>query len=297
VLVVSAFDRLQGSNLVWEEVPTLDWVVRMPLERVNGFDTTAAAGRAIGAAGWYFDSISDERLSELDLSDYGLIIWSAGQESTEDETFSAEQQAIVRDFVAGGGALFVSGSEVLWDLDARGDSSDQAFAAEVLSAGMASDDAGTTIATGSELLSGIILDFGEADGAPYPVNYPDVLDSSAMVIATYEDGSAAAILHDSGALFGFPFECIGSSQAQEEVMALLLPELLPDYDPPELGDTGTTAHDTGRSARDTGSELPPLQDEGDKGCSCSTSSGGAAMASLWVLALGSARRRSGRLGA
>jgi MYXO-CTERM domain-containing protein len=81
-------------------------------------------------------------------------------------------------------------------------------------------------------------------------------------------------------------------------MALLLPELLPDYEPPELGDTGATAHDTGRAARDSGSELPPLQeDEGDKGCSCSTSSGGAAVASLWVLALGSARRRSGRSGA
>ncbi len=50
VLVVSAFDRLQGSNLVWEDVPTLGWVVRMPLERVNGFDTTVPAGRGGGSS-------------------------------------------------------------------------------------------------------------------------------------------------------------------------------------------------------------------------------------------------------
>ena len=151
VLLVAAFDRLRSSNLVWEEVPSLDWVVRMPLERVNGFDTTVPAGTAITQAGGYFDSVSDEVFADMDLSDYHLIVWTAGQESTEDETLDHDQQMAVRNFLTGGGAVFVTGSEVLWDLDHVGDADDQAFAADILRAQMKADDAGTEMATGKGL--------------------------------------------------------------------------------------------------------------------------------------------------
>jgi hypothetical protein len=286
VLLVSAFDRLSGSNLIWEDIPTLGAVVRMPLERVNGFDTTVSAGRAITGAGYYFDSVSDEAFGELDLSGYSLVIWSAGQESTEDETLSAAQQDAVRSFVSDGGRLWATGSEILWDLDRMGDASDQAFAAEVLGAGLESDDAGTSVATGQALLKDLILDFAEADGAPYPVGYPDVLATEGKIIATYGDGRPAGVLHERVALFGFPFECIGDADVRYEVMARMLPRLMPDYVPPEDGDAdGGLAEDTGGA---TGA-LPPLDDVPTKGCACATQASPVSL--LGLLGLLGLRRR------
>ncbi len=254
VLVVSAFDRLEVSTLVWEDVgSSIGEVQRMFLRRMNAFDTAVAHGEAIVGAGWYFDSIADERLSEVGLDDYDLVIWVAGEQSTSDETFTSSQQDRLRSFVEGGGALWASGAEILWDLDYRGDASDQAFASEILGAGMADDDAGTTAVDGVGLLAGLTLDFAEADGAPYPVEYPDSLDSTREALASYAGGDVAAVLGQGVALFGFPFECIGDEAARAELAARLLPELVPDYDPPEpeddtgLPDDSVTARDSGAS--------------------------------------------------
>jgi len=187
--------------------------------------------------GWYFDTVSTEVFDDLDLSPYEMLVWVAGEESTADETFSDAQQVKVRAFVEEGGSLFVSGAEVLWDLDWRGDASDKAFAAEVLGATYDTDDAGTTMVTGEGILEGVgLLDFGEEVGAPYPVEYPDTLTSSNPVIAHYATGGVAAVLGDQVALFGYPFETIGDPAVRTAVMERLLPALLPDYDPPDLDD-------------------------------------------------------------
>jgi hypothetical protein len=239
VLVISAFDRLEVSNLVWEDVgSSIGEVVRMDLGRINSFDTAVAHGEAIAAAGWYFDSAADERLPDLELGEYPLIVWVAGEESTADETFTRAQQDLLRAYVEAGGALWASGSEILWDLDHRGDADDQAFASEVLGATMEADDAGTWSADGEGLLAGLTLDFGEADGAPYPADYPDVLAGSGELLASYPGVGDAAQLNGLVALFGFPFECIGDPDARAELAARLLPVLVPDYDAPEAQDTG-----------------------------------------------------------
>ena len=52
-----------------------------------------------------------------------------------------------------GGAVWASGAEIFWDLDYLGSATDQAFAADVLGAGMASDQAGSTDVNGLDLLS------------------------------------------------------------------------------------------------------------------------------------------------
>jgi len=288
VLVVAAFDRLRASNLVWEDVPTLGSVVRMPLERVNPFDITVASGASIENMGWYFDAVSDEAFPELDLEDYQVVIWAAGQESTEDETLNSEQQRAVRNFLTAGGAVWVTGSEVLWDLDYRGDEDDQAFARDVLKASMGADDSGTEMATGKALLEGLILNFGESDGAPYPVGYPDVLDTDGQVIATYSDGTTAGVLHSHVALFGFPFECIGDPEVRDEVVARLLPVLAPDYEPPdpeegEDADTGLLAEGSDDSGD---ARLPPREEDASKGCTCSTGRlGGLSLLPLGLLGL------------
>ena len=290
VLIVSAFDRLEVSNLVWEDAgSSLGDVVRMDLQRINTFDTTVAHGEAVAAAGWYFDSISDERLGDLELSDYLLVIWVAGEESTADETFTHSQQAQLRNFVGTGGALWASGSEILWDLDYRGDDDDQAFASELLGARMAADDAGTWEADGEGLLAGLVLDFGEEHGAPYPAEYPDVLEGSGEPLASYPGVGTAALLSDGVALFGFPFECIGDPGAREELAARLLPVLAPDYDAPEPQDTDTP-DDT-----ETPGSFPSYERQRLDGGGCGCGDGGvpalAWLGSLLAAGLGMIRRR------
>jgi hypothetical protein len=237
LLLVDAYDRLQASQLMWESFGgSLGDVRRMVLPRMNGFDTTRRHALSIDALGWPFESATDELVPGLDLADWQGVIWAAGEESTGDETYSDAQQTAIRTFVDGGGVLWSSGSEVLWDLDYLGSATDLAFAEEVLGVLMAADDAGTEVVDGVDLLAGLNLDFGIADGALYDNEYPDAIDSTRTVIAEYSGGAAAAVVGEGVAHFGIPFEAIGSDTARDEVTARLLEALLPGYEPPVQGD-------------------------------------------------------------
>ena len=272
VLIVDAFDRLQASTLLWEDYGgAIGSVRRMDLDRMNRFDAVVPHGLAVHGVGWPFDSIADQVLSDVDLSAYEVVIWAAGEESTADETFSDAQQAALRAYVDGGGALIASGAEILWDLDSSGDADDRAFAAEVLGASMASDDAGTEAVDGAGLLAGLRLDFGDAESGRYPVEYPDALDSDREVIATYAGGAVAGVLGDRVALFGFPLDCVGSAVDLTAALAALLPALAPDYTPPEdgggdgggdSGDSGGPGDGPGGSGGDTGAGGGPGDEPG-----------------------------------
>ncbi len=238
VLVVSAFDRFDTGLLPWETLPRVSAVRRMYVPRVNPGDTAAVTGRAIEAAGWYFDAVSDEVFDGLDLTPYRLVVWVAGEESTADETFSTAQQQKLAAFLGAGGTLWASGAEILWDLDERGDAADRAFAADVLGATMASDDAGTSIVAGEGVLAGVgPLDFGETLSTGYPVEFPDALTSTRPVVARYDGGAIAGVLGEGVALFGFPFETIRDPEARAAAALAVMSALVPDYVPPEPGDT------------------------------------------------------------
>jgi MYXO-CTERM domain-containing protein len=302
VLVVGAFDRLQSSLLPWEAVGgSVGDVRRMELWRVNPFDTIAVHGRALDAAGVPFDGIADERLGDVTLADYDLVIWAAGEESTADETLSSSQQVALSSYLDGGGALWISGAEVLWDLDEKGTTADQAFCSDVLGATMASDDAGTSTAAGAGILAGLDLSFGEADGGAYPVEFPDVLGTNRDVVVTYGDGSTAGALGEGVFLLGFPFEVIGSASDQADAAERLVDALVPGWTDEGSGTTGTS--DTGTAPTDdTGTA--PTDDTGDPsvvtgpwertplptGCGCTTGSAPLGLGP-WLLALGVVVRR------
>lgn len=275
VLVALGFDRLRESNLPIEEIGlTVGDVVRMDLLRANAFDGVVAHGEAVAAAGWFFESASDTRLADLDLPARSRVLfWNAGEEGSVDTTFTSDHITQVTSFYAAGGALWVTGAEVLWDLDFRGSEADRAFAQGVLGALMERDDAGTESAVGAGILDGIDLSFSEAAGAPYPVEYPDVLASSDGVIASYEGGlgGVAATLGERRSLFGMPFESIGDPESRAAVAAALLPALVEGYTPPEVPDD-PGEEDPGDSDRpdvDTGApgaSPPPAEPQG---CGCS----------------------------
>lgn len=279
ILLVSAFDRLDGALLSWDPLPGVGTSRKMTLEHVNPQDVAAVHGRSIDALGWPFDTASDEALP--DLSRYQLVVWMTGEESTDDETFSSAQQAVVRAYVEGGGALWASGAEMLWDLDYKGSAEDKAFALDILGATMASDESGTFGLVGADILSGLDASFGVDDGAPYPVEWADVLGTDRTAILTYDTGGVAAALGDRVATFGFPFETIGDPATRDTIVARLLPALLPDYVPGTEPDDDTDDTDVTVAGEDPWPRTPLSE----VGCGCAHGSGApwAAVFALWCL--------------
>ena len=119
VLLVNGFDR--GTNTRYDYVR---------------FYAPAIANRGYG-----FDYVMNESVIEgkIALTDYDVVIWILGDESTADETFSSTEQEKVKEFLKQGGHLFVSGSEIGWDLDKKGSSTDRSFYRNYLKAIYAAD--------------------------------------------------------------------------------------------------------------------------------------------------------------
>lgn len=227
ILLVSGFDRLDNAGLIEEYIPGVGTPLRMYLEQMNGYDGVIPYSQSLGQLNWGFDSISDEAFITTDLSRYSLIIWIAGEESSVDTTISQPQQERLSAFLDANGRLFISGSEILWDLDEMGDDVDIAFAETRLGALLDYDSSETYQAHGVGLLDGLNLNFSTEDGAPYDVDYPDVLISDREPAARYGTDQLAAVIGNGVFFMGFPFESIGSQEERDALMARVLFELMP----------------------------------------------------------------------
>ena len=158
VLVVNGFDRTSGT--------------------VNTFDYIRRVGPHVAATGRAFDAASNEavELDMINLSDYPAVVWISGEEGTTDESFSNAEQVRVAAYLDNGGSIFVSGSEIGYDLGQQGTSSDQAFYTNYLKAVFEADRVPTYNVTG---MSGGIFDglgtvsFDDGNHGSYDVDYPD----------------------------------------------------------------------------------------------------------------------------
>jgi hypothetical protein len=165
-------------------------------------DFVADHGRAVSAHGTSFDSCANEVVGgTVDLTDYEIVVWMCGDESTVDETFSDAEQDLVETFLEGGGKLLVSGNEIGWDLG-RGSqpASDQAFYNNYLKADYAADDSNdyTLNATGGNSAFGVSnYTFGNGGDSPYLPGFPDVITTSG--------GSEMAMHYSVGNLAGVQY--------------------------------------------------------------------------------------------
>ena len=112
----------------------------------NTFDYPALHGRSVAGAGYSFCSASVRAVERGEVSPdgYSAVDLILGEQRSTTigrgvtgyafKTFSPELQAVLRRYMAGGGALFVSGSYVATDLWTGGEASDddRRFAEEVL---------------------------------------------------------------------------------------------------------------------------------------------------------------------
>jgi len=225
VLLANGFDRLNRTMLVPETDPVEGYNLRMFLSRMNRYDYAIQHGQVIS---YPFDSASNKAVQAgmVSLGDYALVDWILGEESAPDETLDAKERALLEAFLDGGGALFLSGTEVGWHLDHL--EGDPDFYNSVLRADYVGDDAETyevNPVTGS-IFEGLASFQFDAQGM-YDADYPDELApiNGSVAALTYNTGMTAAIQYADGcerlAYFGFPFETIWPDQ-RPAVMARVL---------------------------------------------------------------------------
>jgi len=224
VLLVDADDR-------WQRQPTNE----NPMGAAHAFMVAYAAAVPAGMA---FDTCPNEvvAFSGIGLAAYDAVVWTTGEEATTDESISAMEQQVLADYLAVGGALFVSGAEVAWDLDPAGNSlataADADFARDTLRATYVGDDAGTFVVEGTP--GGIFADrhhntrIGFWTPGQIFVAYPDELAPVAGASASLSylgPGTIAAVQSASDpavVVLGFPFESIDAARERALVMERVL---------------------------------------------------------------------------
>ena len=247
VLIVNGFDRFdrtQDFNYPYTQSgyanPDPDGITNRVWPTYNNshnYVIQVASAIQSAAPGMHFASTSNEAVisGAVNLSDYSSVIWILGDESTADHTFDATEQTLVTNFINGGGNLFVSGSEIGWDLDQQNHG--RTFYENTLKGNFVADDAGTYTTAGTaggifNGMSGIVFSNGSAfsqlDGQMYDVATPDVIAPQAGAVSalTYSGGTggtAAIQVAATGGkggivMFGFPFETITSATDRATIM-------------------------------------------------------------------------------
>lgn len=242
VLIVNGYDRYDRTQNF--RYPYLGGTVDRVWPRYNNsHDYVVQVATAIQASkpGVHVATTSNEAViaGTVNLSDYNSVIWITGTESTDDDTFNATEQTKVTNFVNAGGNLFLSGSEIGWDLDQQNNG--RTFYESTLLANYVSDDAGTYTATANagSIFAGMSsfvfsngTAFSQLDSQMYDVAFPDVIAPQAGAVSalTYSGGlggTAAIQVAGTGSkgnivMFAFPFEAMTNASRRQSAMGNIL---------------------------------------------------------------------------
>ncbi|MDP6611219.1 MAG: glycosyl hydrolase family 18 protein [Candidatus Marinimicrobia bacterium] len=227
VLIVNGFDRITGTD--------------------NTFDFIRQHGSAIHQAGYLFDSANNEAVinGRVKLDDYTIVDWILGEEGSATSTFSVKEQKLLENFLKGGGRLFVSGSEIGYDLSEKGDLTDQHFYEKYLKAEYFSDAAagkqGTYNATGvaGTMMDNFSINFDDGTHGTYDVDWPDGIKPAGngeIILkydgADYNTNGGAGVAYKGGfdgspipgglVHLSFGFESIYPESKRNEVMIKVL---------------------------------------------------------------------------
>jgi len=174
---------------------------------------------ALDAAGAEYD-VADKTLSPDDLMGYANVVWFVGADSSN--TFSADEQAALTEYVNSGGRLIVSGQDIGYDIK------NDAFYADVLGAKYLKDTSKVKTISGS----GVEFSLDGGDSANNQ-KYPDVIEAvgNATALFSYTGQGPAALVNSYGAgkaaYTAFGFEGVNGADARNAVMAVLLDAVKP----------------------------------------------------------------------
>lgn len=220
ILIVDGFDRTDGSYPF--AYHTFAMTMGMALSHFNiSFETAAN------------EVIID---GKIDLENYTAVIWLLGDESTDEETFDPTEQGLVTAYLRQGGKLFVTGSEVAWDLDHKGNATDKSFIKNFLKTAYNYDDSGSYTVIGSKntIFEGLVLHYDDGTKGIYEEDWPDAFQTvnGSFAALKYANGLIAATAFEGlvpgGAepaqilLMGFPFETIYTQSERIDLMQKVL---------------------------------------------------------------------------
>jgi hypothetical protein len=219
-------------------------------ETETSHDFAAAYGQALASLAFGFDCAASAAVADstVHLPDYAAVVWFTG--TAKGLPFDSTQQVLLGRFVAGGGALLVSGAAVARGLDPdAGLPWASSKSEEFLHTVFHVDFAG--LQTGSFLLRGVSgtafagqeFEFGQR---PYRADTTDILQPfgrGALSCLLYSgSGGAAAVQYrsagsDSGnvIVLAIPFETIDQETSRNEVMAAAMAFLLPALEAEQPG--------------------------------------------------------------
>ena len=235
LLIVDGYDRLDRTLNATEPYRAGGRVERVrPIWNNPGnYASVSAAALHAAVTDVAIDSATNEAVASRSvmLANYDAVWWSLGAESRRDHTFDADEQAAASAYVASGGNLFVSGSNVAWELDALG--AGQSFCRDTLRAAFVADDAKTRVAEGTpgSLFEGVRIVFSDGSNQVDAAS-PDILKpvGGAAAALEYAGGAGAAGIQFSGrdessgavVLIGFPFELVEDAEIREEMASRVL---------------------------------------------------------------------------
>ncbi|MEM3373539.1 MAG: glycosyl hydrolase family 18 protein [Candidatus Anstonellales archaeon] len=175
-LIVDGFDRTTGSYT-------------QPFHSFNEFYATS-----IYKISKDIDAASNEALISnlIDLNHYDGVLWFLGDESTANKTFNGSEQLIVMNYLKNGGKLFVTGSEVGYELS----SSAPNFLNNYLKAIYVADNSGSlSIYSNETIIRRLPTDINL--GATYPEDWPDAIQPT--------NGSQTCLLYRNNKIGGIYF--------------------------------------------------------------------------------------------
>ncbi len=207
ILLVDANDR-------WQAQPTS--------ENAAAFSHDFLINYPAGLGSAAFDTVDNDALDAFGpLDDYAVVIWAAGEEGEEHESFDEAEQRLIREYVASGGALLASGAEVAFDLDRKGGAS-TTFLREVLHANYADDDAQTWTFAATQAPTEV---FHFHSPAQMVVDYPDKITPSegGERWLSYVGGAGGtAAVRSKGSMrvvfVGFPIESIARQSSRRQLL-------------------------------------------------------------------------------
>lgn len=285
VLIINGFQRLDGRMSLTHDLSAfgLGSVKRGFLAQMNDGSHLARHGQAMAAASVSFDGSSADAIATPVgpvLGDYTMVDWYLGEESSNNDPISSAERSRIEEFLASGGKLLLSGSEIGWSLVEAGTTETEAFFSDVLRAEYVSDDANTYLVSGALApFTGLAMSFDDMGEGSYDADYPDVFAplGGAEIAFYYEGGSQGAALRfrDEATggtllLLGFPFETILGAEVRADLMVRI------------LGDFGIEADAIGPGDDDDDDDDPDDPTDAIGGCGCQLGTAPTAPAT-WLL--------------
>ena len=238
-LIVNGFDRLDWE--VQETENTRNFAIQHISAMVEAAENLNAS--------LDISSASNEAVTEslVSLENFNLVDWILGEESiryditygkgyTDDRVFSEVEQEKIKAYLQEQGRLFVSGSDIAWDLENHGETAGKEFLSDFLLSSLVEDDAGSYEIEGiSDHFKGMEFTLDNGACGAYDVDSPDtigVLEGAGEVLLFTGLTKTAGIIHAGPdyrlVLFSFPFETIVGKQNRTEVMEAVIKTLVPE---------------------------------------------------------------------